>query len=98
MSKCAMKGCQNKCYKGHLFCEDHWKRWRCPYRDTEIILGTSITQYCGIVGKEFCISQEISFNDYEECSYYLFPEPLCKNYDKKACIVCPCDKFEKKRG
>ena len=91
-----MKGCQNKRYRDRFFCEDHRKHWDCPYRDTEIIVGTSLTYYCRIQGRDKCVSQESLFNNYKECSYYLFPEPLCKNYDKKVCIACPCDKFEKK--
>ena len=96
LSKCVIKGCQKQRYKNHFCCKDHWNQWGCPYRDTEIIIGTSITYYCRVIGKELCISQEICFDHYKECSYYLFPEPLCKNYNKKGCIVCPCDKFEKK--
>ena len=90
-----MKGCQNECYKDNFCCEDHWNQWRCPYRDTEIIVRTTITYYCRIQF-DMCISQETNFKDYKECSHYLFPEPLCKNYNKKECVACPCDKFEKK--
>lgn len=75
----------------------------CPYRDIEIIVRTSITFYCSVVGKDLCISQEYDI-DCEECSYYLFPEPLCKHYNKKECEKwvkeeferCPCEIFEKK--
>ena len=26
--KCVIKGCKNKRYKNHLFCENHWKERR----------------------------------------------------------------------
>lgn len=67
---------------------------QCPYRCREIIVGASRTEYCTIPGKNLCISQDYDVS-FEECSYFLFPEPLCINYDKKECITCPCDRFEK---
>lgn len=70
------------------------RNFGCPLRHMEIVARTSMTVRCNIPGKDLCVSQEYLIENCEECSYYLFPEPLCKNYIKKECVSCPCDKFE----